>query len=427
MVRVVLYVLFLINIGYAAKIEDIVERKVLIEELTEQLVEANRAVSLEMPKPLQNRILKCSNIHEMHALDLESKEWLSIAVGKFINMPDMVPKFDLVIFRKNYDHLVIAEIVFLSIWFEIHQKPYALDELLKKYGYYWSNKDRPSYYVSPNGRNFIKWCWQSENIAFNSGGIAHIGIDRVNHQFLCYEWGIGVYYPSASQLLWIRDNIISKPDVYQFYENVLDQEKEDSKPDMKVQREELFRGMHKELARVSVSKMGVMPAGVKAEILQCLNVNDMLLMSPASLKWVQNAYISTFSPTLSYYQWRLSPLLRSGDDWGSLYRQMVWCNVHNKPFSLGREVSYYASYWKSLDKPILNIDPLSYGKIDWKWLLRESSADRVTRVIHIGIDQTSQRFVCYDLEVGGLYYPEGELLERIRIGFVQGKLLDPFK
>jgi hypothetical protein len=56
------------------------------------------------------------------------------------------------------------------------------------------------------------------------------------------------------------------------------------------------------------------------------------------------------------------------------------------------------------------------GRIDWIWTLEEKS--RPHGVMHVGIEVERRNFVCYERSLG-IYFPEGDKLERIYREIVQ--------
>jgi hypothetical protein len=69
-----------------------------------------------------------------------------------------------------------------------------------------------------------------------------------------------------------------------------------------------------------------------------------------------------------------------------------------------------------LRRPKQDLTPIGSNKIVWIWRLNVEGREH--GILHVGIDVKTRNFICYEYPVG-IYYPEGDVLQRIHTTIVQ--------
>jgi len=105
-----------------------------------------------------------------------------------------------------------------------------------------------------------------------------------------------------------------------------------------------------------------------------------------------------------------------GDDVSSILQKAFFSSWNKEDFNLENSIRNHAIYWREHSKPTARVSPNGQNPIDWIWELEVKSREH--GVIHVGIDEKKRTFICYEYPVG-LYFPEGETMERIYREIVQ--------
>lgn len=160
-----------------------------------------------------------------------------------------------------------------------------------------------------------------------------------------------------------------------------------------------------------------MPENIHNELLGIKSFDDFYKLSESTQIWVEQnvsqvrdveiSNIFTNFTNVSYLH---------GDDVSKILRETFILKVGNKKLDLKNKIEMSMIYWIEQSIPIFNASPEGNGKITWIWKL--PTKERKLGVIHVGLDDKSRRFICYERN-RGIYYAEGEILERIRAEIVQ--------
>jgi hypothetical protein len=106
----------------------------------------------------------------------------------------------------------------------------------------------------------------------------------------------------------------------------------------------------------------------------------------------------------------------NGEDLLSIKSDSFFALWNKEDFNLSESIRSYAIYWREHSKPPVRVSPDGQNPIDWIWGLEVKSREH--GVLHVGLDEKKRTFVCYEYPVG-LYFPEGETMERIYREIVQ--------
>ncbi len=106
----------------------------------------------------------------------------------------------------------------------------------------------------------------------------------------------------------------------------------------------------------------------------------------------------------------------NGGDIVSICERAFFARWNKEKFNLEESIVKIAHYWRENSDPPHRLSPDGLNLIEWNWKLDVKS--REGGVLHVGIDEKKRTFICYDYTVG-LYFPEGETLERIYREIVQ--------
>lgn len=105
-----------------------------------------------------------------------------------------------------------------------------------------------------------------------------------------------------------------------------------------------------------------------------------------------------------------------GDDRTTIMWETLLDYIHKKDFELSVKVAESMLVYRESQPPEIEFSPNGQGKISWYWNLKTNR--RKFGKIHVGLDLKKRTFVCYESDVG-LYFPEGEIMERIYSEIVQ--------
>lgn len=170
-----------------------------------------------------------------------------------------------------------------------------------------------------------------------------------------------------------------------------------------------------------------MPEAVKRDMLACQEPVEMRALPPESALW----YAENRSTPQRVKAGRAFDELARGfqlrgdmlhyEDTGAMMDESLWSRLRRKPFDLTEEIPYYVIYWRETMQPPVEKSPLGGDEIEWNW--KFEIKDRLHGVLHVGIEKKKRTFICYD-RMRGVYFPEGDLLDRIYRDIVPG-MVDP--
>jgi hypothetical protein len=173
--------------------------------------------------------------------------------------------------------------------------------------------------------------------------------------------------------------------------------------------------LHRNLIKYNDSQRNKIPDFIKKEILE--NEGDFKKIPDKSSEWISINVSSNVNEEIA----RSIKLLMSWsglhqDDISSLFGLSFCKQVANRPFNIFEFVSDHILYWREHGKPDVKLSPNGNGRIMWLWNLNTNK--RKFGNIHVGIDEKKRHFVCFESDLG-LYFPEGEMMERIYSEIIQ--------
>jgi hypothetical protein len=189
---------------------------------------------------------------------------------------------------------------------------------------------------------------------------------------------------------------------------------------------ELTEDLRKCILRSLKPALSDIPEDVRNELSKCKDQGDILKSPDYVQKWV-NENISYFSDveTAQAFNRLTEDVLKSGDyidgDAISQILELSFLSMLNgKPFDLNKSITDTVAYWRENRTPNIKFSPQGLGKIQWTWKIRELT--RYEGVIHVGLDIKKRTFICYEYGKG-LYFPEGDIMERIYSEIVQDPIM----
>lgn len=175
--------------------------------------------------------------------------------------------------------------------------------------------------------------------------------------------------------------------------------------------------LHGLLLKFHQSNFSLAPDLLKTEILKADSPNDIEDLSSESIEWIEAKLTAQRDVELNkafvaVLKW--SNL--NGADADSIIRETFWDFAHGKPFQLASKISELIINSIEMKPPDIRFSPSGHGEIDWNWKLL--STRRKSGILHVGIDLKKRTFVCYERDLG-VYFPEGETMDRIYTEIVQ--------
>lgn len=162
---------------------------------------------------------------------------------------------------------------------------------------------------------------------------------------------------------------------------------------------------------------GLAPDLLKTEILKADSADKIDDLSSESIKWIEAKLIMQRDVELSKaFDAVLKWSNLNGADANSIIRETFWDFAHGKPFQLLSKISDYIINSIEMKPPDIRFSPSGHGEIGWYWKLL--SPRRKSGILHVGIDLKKRTFVCYERDLG-VYFPEGETMDRIYTEIVQ--------
>lgn len=104
-----------------------------------------------------------------------------------------------------------AWIMWESLLDYINKRDFELDAQIAKHMLIYRENTHPEFALSPNGQGKIHWAWRLPTDK-RKYGIIHVGIDEKKRTFLCYECGVGIYFPEGDVMERIYTEIVQDPD-----------------------------------------------------------------------------------------------------------------------------------------------------------------------------------------------------------------------
>ena len=162
-----------------------------------------------------------------------------------------------------------------------------------------------------------------------------------------------------------------------------------------------------------------MPDSVKTEIANA-SLEDYSKISEKSQEWVTDHIDGGYeidSGLLKAFHDVVKWSGINGHDIPAILRLTFHAYIHKKDLVISDKISDCIIWWRETSTPEVKYSPSGHGEINWAWKL-ESTKKRKHGVLHVGIDLKKRTFICYESDVG-LYFPEGETMERIYREIVQ--------
>lgn len=178
----------------------------------------------------------------------------------------------------------------------------------------------------------------------------------------------------------------------------------------------LLNDLSRRITKLHDEKIKNIPKDILRKIAECKSPDDFIKLDLESQKWLHQNF-GNFGGNLEIGEdFSKLKVVRSDDDAYVILSESFLCRVNGKPFDLERRIELIGIYWLENSWPVVEFAPEGKGKVNWIWKLEVKS--RPHGVLHVGIDTKTRRFLCYERTVG-VYYPEGETLERIYAEIVQ--------
>jgi hypothetical protein len=160
-----------------------------------------------------------------------------------------------------------------------------------------------------------------------------------------------------------------------------------------------------------------MPNHIRLEVLGCDTVDEIDLLPAESQLWLHENVQTLGDPDVNAAMERVSAELTfHGADYSRLAIESFWSRLKNIPYDYHLFFVQAVIWWREHEEPIITKSPQGLGRIDWIWTLEEKS--RPHGVLHVGLEVERRNFVCYERNLG-IYFPEGEKLERLYREIVQ--------
>lgn len=168
------------------------------------------------------------------------------------------------------------------------------------------------------------------------------------------------------------------------------------------------------------------PKDVKIEVLNSKMPFTLFDISEKSQNWIDIEIMTVADDQIvNAFESVRKSLANKGNtitnqDYGPILKKAIIAKLNDKPFNLNDEIDYYVNYWREITKPNITKSPDGLNEIDWLWTLKVES--RSNGILHVGLDTKKRTFICYENTVG-LYFPEGDVMERIYSDIVQDQLM----
>lgn len=184
---------------------------------------------------------------------------------------------------------------------------------------------------------------------------------------------------------------------------------------IETKRDDLILKIESKIDKYYDKKITGIPEAVRLELLKFDSYNRLNTATANTQLWLHENFSQMDDKEIADILLNFDEL-RGGDDVFKLVSEGFWCRLKGKPLEFEARISLTGTYWKENDRPNINLAPVSRGSIEWIWKL--DVPERTFGVLHVGIDLKTRVFVCFENTVG-IYYPEGDILERIRAEIIQ--------
>jgi hypothetical protein len=174
--------------------------------------------------------------------------------------------------------------------------------------------------------------------------------------------------------------------------------------------------LSRQIAKFQDEKIKSMPKEILRKITECTSPHDFTKLDLECQTWLRNNFSNCGGNLELGETFSKLKEIRGDDDASMILAESLWCRLNGKPFDLAKAVESIGIYWLENESPEIKFAPEGKGKIDWIWKL--DVKNRLHGCLHVGIDTMTRRFLCYERTIG-VYYPEGETLERIYAEIVQ--------
>jgi hypothetical protein len=192
------------------------------------------------------------------------------------------------------------------------------------------------------------------------------------------------------------------------------------------QRVEIDHGLLDDLRRNLIksqeSLLSEIPNDVKNELIKCKDRNDINKTPVHVQQWISDNVSNLTDIETAESFGNMAAYLREkgdyihGDDVSVMLESAFLSKLNGKQYDLEKYIIETVIYWRENKTPDVKYSPLGLGEIKWIWKLDQPA--RIKGVVHVGIDKTKRVFICYE-HGKGLFFPEGDILERIYAEIVQ--------
>ena len=161
----------------------------------------------------------------------------------------------------------------------------------------------------------------------------------------------------------------------------------------------------------------LIPETIRDEIIALECPGGFWNLSDDAQRWISQNSVLTREVDIKFQrELERYPLLQNAPDLWRMFFETYWRHLKGLPLDFRSQLEDVELYWAESNIPNQNRAPEGGGEIDWAWRLKVN--ERRHGITHVGVDLATRRFVCYE-HGRGLFYPEGNLLERIRGEIVQ--------
>jgi len=184
-----------------------------------------------------------------------------------------------------------------------------------------------------------------------------------------------------------------------------------------------LESLDKSMSSYHKKLIGNMPDKVRLHLSSLVKPKSIYDLKDAdSIRWIHdNVKAGADDDLIKAIDGLISDLAMSGDklhgdEVASIFESSFFALWNKEDFNLEESIVKNAISWREESTPPQRLSPDGLNLIEWRWQLDVES--REGGVLHVGIDEKKRTFICYEYTVG-LYFPEGETLERIYREIVQ--------
>lgn len=162
-----------------------------------------------------------------------------------------------------------------------------------------------------------------------------------------------------------------------------------------------------------------MPENIRNQVLKAEKMKDLAKLPIESQSWLNDNAFNVGSLDLANSAGRLIEMLRRNGDRVEMHEileETFWCKLHGKPSDIESLIRSDVIYWREVSIPNVKFSPQGQNEIQWIWQLEVK--ERPNGTLHVGLDVKKRTFICFDRKVG-VFFPEGETMERIYREIVQ--------